>query len=385
MESNKTYSCWDTNISVRLDSSVSHPTMMKLLEMMMNRGWNIQTDQEILERYPLLANDHFEGKKDKLQFKAEKYPAGFKLKFYQDVNTVNSNGGQYDFNKFEKMPYLIKLRFQVELKHIKYFFEQEGYHDGSKPSFKNSFDEVMYRIKDSCHYTKGKELPNYKVEEYNARDKDGKTLKNGQVKYFRDHKGRLQRGKIYHNINNMWLVILNKYEYRNIASFYFFDLDSKENSQRKLVKPSGKHNPKSRIIPNEKQIDAWIKQAKMANKKERLSNANEILSYLYSLNWTSRKFQFYLKSNGRVGLQEAESRAWGVHKKFEQPKELVLYARTLPMSSTESSWVKGLREYVVHGKPGINKWFCTDQNGEGSTAYKWPEVREKLWKIGALE
>ncbi len=383
-ETNKSYSCWDTCISVRFNSSVSHPTMIRLLEMMKKRGWDIQTDQRILEEYPILADDHFEGQKDELKFKAEKYPAGFKLSFYQDINTVNSNGGQYDFDKFEKMPYLIKLRFQVELKHIKKYLEQEGYYDGSKPSLKNSFDKVMYHIKDCCHYTQGKELPDYQVEEYNAKDKDGKILKNGQVKYFRDHKGRLQRGTIYHNINNMWWVIINKYQYTNVASFYFFDLDSKENRQRKLVKPSGKHNPKSRITPNEEQINAWIKQAKKAGKKERITNANEILSYLYSLNWTSRKFQFYLKSNGRVGLYETESRAWGILKKFEQPKELALYTRTLPMSSTESSWVKGLREYVVHGKPGITQWFCTDQNGEGFTAYKWPDVREKLWKIGAL-
>ena len=79
----------------------------------------------------------------------------------------------------------------------------------------------MFRIKDSCHYKEGKELPEYEVSEYNAKDKDGKRLRNGQIKYFRDRRGRLQRGTIYHNINNMWWVVLNKFEFTNVAAFEF--------------------------------------------------------------------------------------------------------------------------------------------------------------------
>lgn len=383
-KTNKSYSCWDTNLNVRFNSSVSHPTLMRLFEMMENRGWKIRTDQRILEQFPILADDHFEGQRGDLKFKAEKYRSGFKFEFYQDVNTVNSNGGQYDFDKFEKMPYLIKLQFKVERNHMKKLLEHEGYIDTTDPEFKTAYEKVMFRIKDCWHYVEGKELPDFKIESYNATDKDGKELRNGQVKYFRDHKGRLQRGTIYHNINNMWWVVINKFSYRNIASFYFFDLDTEENRKRKLIEPSGNHNPKSRMVPNESQIIDWRKQAKKSSREERINKANEILSYLYSINWTSRKFQFYLKSNGRAGLQETESKAFGIHKIFDEPRELTLYGRTLPMSSTESSWVKGLREYVMHGKPGITQWFCTDRNGEGSTAYKWPEVREKLWEIGAL-
>ncbi|WP_156290753.1 hypothetical protein [Oceanobacillus salinisoli] len=380
----KSFRCWNTNLSVPFDSDISHPTMKRLLEMMQKRGWKIQTDQRILEEYPILADDHFEGRKGDLKFKAEKYPAGFNFEFFQDINVENTNGGYYDFDKFEKMPYLIKLRFLLEKKYMIKLLDDEGYSDGSESTFKYAYEEVMHRIKSCCHYKEGKELPDFEIEEYNAKDKDGKILKNGQVKYFRDRKGRLQRGVIYHNINNMWWTILNKYEFTNIASFYFFDLDTEENRKRKLVKPSGKHNPKSRSVPDENQIEKWKSKAKKSTKQERITKANGILDYLYSLNLTSRNFQFYLKTNGRVGLKETESRAWGIHKKFEEPIELPLYTRTLPMSSTESSWVKGLREYVVHGKPGITQWFCTDHNGEGSTAYKWPEVREKLWKIGAL-
>jgi hypothetical protein len=59
---------------------------------------------------------------------------------------------------------------------------------------------------------------------YNKTDRDRKEIKNGQIKYFRDSRsGRLQRGMVFHNINNMWWVILNGIEYRNIACFQLFD------------------------------------------------------------------------------------------------------------------------------------------------------------------
>jgi hypothetical protein len=58
---------------------------------------------------------------------------------------------------------------------------------------------------------------------YNNKDRDKKFIYNGQIKYFRHWNGSLMRGKVYHNINNMWWVILNAYEYTNIADFELFD------------------------------------------------------------------------------------------------------------------------------------------------------------------
>lgn len=370
-----------TLIGVWTNASISHPTLARIFNMMRKGGWEVQNDKSVA---PLIAKDYFVGKKGELQFKAHRYPAGFKIEFYQEVNTKNRNGGCYDFDKLKMMPYLIRCQFLLEHKYIKDVLLKEGYIDTSSKSYKYAYDNVMYRIKSCIHYVPGKELPSFEVETYNGNDKDGKKIRNAEIKYFRDHKGRLKCGTVYYNLNNMWWVILNKYEFTSLPSFELFDADTEENRVRKLVKPSGHHNPKSRAVPSVEQIDDWRRKAKQADKTHRIKKANEILNYLYSINWTSRHFQFFLKESGRIGLLETESKAWGIHKKFEEPKKLALYARSLPMSSTESSWVKGLRKYVVHGEPGITQWFCTDQNGEGATAYKWPEVREKLWKIGAL-
>jgi hypothetical protein len=199
-------------------------TLNKIFKLLKSRGFIVQTDQQILEEYPILADTHWEGSKGDLLFKAHIYPAGFELEFYQEIVTKNRNGGFYDFDKFEKMPYLIRCEFIITRKYVTHLLETEGYINKTEPTFKYAIDKVMNRIKSCWHYKEGKELPDYKLPSYNSRDRDDKQIYNGQVKYFRDYKGRLKRGTVYHNINNMWWVVLNKYDYTNVASFQLFDL-----------------------------------------------------------------------------------------------------------------------------------------------------------------
>ncbi|MDA2448529.1 hypothetical protein PDQ37_25425 [Bacillus cereus] len=369
-----------TSVNAWVEAEISHPTLMRIFDMMRERGWFIQTDQETLEDYPCIAKHYFEGKKGDLLFKSKKYPAGFGIEFYQEINTINRSGGYYDFNKLELMPYLIRCSFNVEVNHIRKVFEKDGYEEKSEPIFKNSKEKVMHKIKKSCHYSEDK---TDRQPDYNATDKDKKRLRDGQVKYFRDHKGRLMRGTVYHNINNMWWVVINDFSYTNKGCFELFDIDTEENKQRKLIKQSGLHNPKARSIPAEEEIREWMLEARKASKEERVKKVNALLSYLYSIDWLSRKFRFYVKNTKRLGLQELESNAFGFYKDFDEPQELKLYTKDLPMSNTEGWWITELREFITKGNPLASHWFCNDRNGN-SKSYKWPDVREKLWKMGAL-
>ena len=373
-----------TFIGIRGEKELTFPTLKCILKAMEKRGWSIRTDQRILNSYKSLAKDYWEGRKGDLEFKAHRYPAGFEIEFFQNISFKNANGGQYDFDKLKKMPYLLRCQFLVELQHIKKLLIQEGYKESSKPKFNHAKEEVMYRIQDSIHYSEGKELSSYVVEYGNGKDKDGKQIYNGEIKYFRDSKGRLMRGQVYHNINNMWWVVINKFQFKNIASFQLFDTDSYENQIRKIVKRSGRHKPISRIKFNEESTIAMTRECRKIGKEGRMELANLFLEKLYRFGWTSRYFAFELKTSGRLGLLEIESKAWGTHKIHEKPIKLSLYGSSLPMSSSESYWVKALREYVVHSKRTITEWFCNDQNGEGSDAHYWPEVRKLAWEIGVL-
>lgn len=387
-----------TFIGIWAPQEENHAALQAVFDLLKSRGWAIQTDRGVLERCPIIAKDFFEGQKGELKFKAEQHPATSSLEFYQEVNTKNPHGGQYDFDKLQMMPYLIRCQFFVELKYIRNLFNCLGYADHSDPVFKTAIDEIKYRLVKEWHHPQ--ESMDFNLQDlhgetsqgyYNNIDKDGKTIRNGDVKYFRDRKGRLMRGMAYHNINNMWWVIINKHSWKNLASFELFDL-TPENSARKIVKRSGHHNPKSRWVPTPQEFKKWQANAKAKGREGRLKEANIFMEYLYSIDWVSRCFQFVLKKNGRLELVEPKGAPCftflGIPRKeivFNPPKKIPLYPRPSKMSSTESGWVECLRNYIVHGPgPRVTSWFCRDSNGEGSEAYHWPEVREKLIKMGAM-
>ena len=384
MKGNKDFTLWGTSLAVRGDKEISHPTFIRMLDMMKERGFTIGSDPHIDLNYSLLSKDHFAGSKGDLLFVAEKYNCGAKIEFYQEINIENRNGGRYDFDKFDKMSYLLQKRCLVEIKHIEHFLLSEEYSFDTKPVLKTSHDKVFHELNSPSRHWSSENLP-----DYNALDKDGKRISNGEVKYFRDRKGTLMRGTVYHNINNMWWVIINKDHYSNMAAFELFDLDTvPENSIRKLIRRSGHNNPKSRFVPTEEQLKDWKQEAKQAGKAGRIQFANEILGYLYEIGWVSRKFQLFIKETKRLGLVETEGNPYFLgmrvgEKKYDPPKSIPLYPKPQQMSGTESGWVENLRDYVTYGKPTVSRWFCKDRNGEGGQAYLWPEVRERLLQIGA--
>lgn len=221
-----------------------YPILHRVLNFMKDRGFEVGRDSKILEYYKYLNKDHWYGRKGDLEFKARRYPRGFEIKFFQNINFENRNGGEYDFDKFEKAPYLIKLMWINETKKIAEFIESivPGVKNNTKEDNKLVIDFIKNDYVESCH--KPQKDMNFNLSELdgttceyntNNKDRDGKVIYNGDIKYFRNrYTGRLQRGKIYHNINNMWWVILNDTEVTNVADFEFFDLTPEDINIRRL-------------------------------------------------------------------------------------------------------------------------------------------------------
>lgn len=180
--------------------------------------------------YPSLKKDHRYGIRKSLEFRAERYPVGFKITFFQNVNITNPNGGAYDFEKFEKMPYLMKKELLLLFEKLRKMLLDLNLTEIPVDSSTLAVDRIKADYVSSWHKPQKSmdfdlsDLDGTTEEIYNSTDRDGKILRCGQIKYFRDSNGYLSRGKIYHNINNMWWVIVNKTSLRNLADFQLFDL-----------------------------------------------------------------------------------------------------------------------------------------------------------------
>ena len=200
----------------------------QLINMLGVEGFAVQKDPDVDK---IIRNDHWIGKRGDLEFWAKKYPNGFEIGFFQNVVHENPNGGRYDFDKFQKMPYLIRLRYQKYMNQLirllKYLVDVQ---DKTSRTPKLAEEWIKCRYAESCHSEQKDtnfdlhSLDGQTQPDYNGLDRDKKRLRNGEIKYFRNYNGYLFRGRIYHNLNNMWWVIVDKYTVRNIASFELFDL-----------------------------------------------------------------------------------------------------------------------------------------------------------------
>lgn len=251
--SKNSYRIYDTTIHYR-NNTVNAPkgldswrfkyphfgTLHRIFNMLRAEGFTIENDAEVAK---CIRRDYYIGRRGDLELYAHRYPAGFEIMFFQNVVIENKNGGRYDFHKFQKMPYMIRLRFmKYRDKIIALLKSVEDLKDESKADPRLAEEWIKARYVEEWHHEQKdmnfllSDLDGQTQESYNGRDRDEKTLHNGDVKYFRHWDGRLYRGRVYHNINNMWWVILDRFTVRSVASFELFDLTPEDN-RRRQAKP----------------------------------------------------------------------------------------------------------------------------------------------------
>lgn len=173
------------------DKKWSHYAILhRLINFMKSHGWYIEHDKSV---HRIIRNGFWYGRKGDLEISIHRYPRGFKFEFYQNIVFENPNGGQYDFDKFEKMPYLIRLLFINETRHMKVFLEGLGYVDNTEPAYKLAEDRIKKGFVNSCHHPQNS-MDEFQLSDldgqtckytYNNTDRDKKTIYNGQIKYFR--------------------------------------------------------------------------------------------------------------------------------------------------------------------------------------------------------
>ncbi len=190
----------------------------RIMNMLAAEGFNVQQDPDVDK---IIRIDHWIGKRGDLEFNAEKYPNGFKVQFFQNVVYENRNGGRYDFDKLKKMPYMIRLQYQKYMnKLVKLLESLVDVENRTTPHMKSAEDQIKTDLVYNWHHYKSMDFNLHdldgKVPEcagYHGRDKNGKEIRNGDMKYFRDHwNGYLMRGRVYYRANMHWWAIINDRE-----------------------------------------------------------------------------------------------------------------------------------------------------------------------------
>lgn len=212
--------------------------------------------------YPGLWRDCRWGENKYLRWEGHRYPHGFEFDFYyQNSRTGNRCGGAYDIDKGHYAKPLELFTFRLAVRKVAALMRSLGIAVEDDREALRGREWVMWKINEDPDRHWGK-WETYKDEPYhknsNARDRDEKLVKNGQVKYFRDWHGRLARGEVYHNINNMWWVVLNEDEYTNVACFDLFDATAEDFRVRRLVRDRANEQEKVRRQIGTKQYNDLV-------------------------------------------------------------------------------------------------------------------------------
>ena len=202
---------------------ILHP----IIRLLRRRGWSVHQDKDILKNYRCLRNDrrhctHPSGLECELNMTGR----SFKIEFYQNVTkSEHPSGGKYEFSKYAKMPYLLKVRVRCEMQHFMEWFKENTEYVYPEP-------EPSHRGLDAVdvdtwldHHAKYKTFERVRsihsdeeISPYNSKCQDGVVHNHDRV-YFMGYDKRWGVGTAEHNINNMWWVKVGTHGLYNIASF----------------------------------------------------------------------------------------------------------------------------------------------------------------------
>lgn len=195
----------------------------KLLGHLRRRGFKVEPDRKVDK---LIRRHYWVGRKGHLECHAKVCGRTAEVEFFQNVaNVDNPNGGRYCFDKFKKMPRDMRLRCAVEMVALIRAMQALGYTYGPKSDLYEPLARAVIRKAErreqeglsplerfnrswgSPRFARGPDgWPALGPFEAPQHDASGHLLHNGDVRYFRDHQGRLARGVVFTDMNSMWTV-----------------------------------------------------------------------------------------------------------------------------------------------------------------------------------
>lgn len=194
------------------------PLWAEILRCLKGLGFSVEDDRGIAARYPSLRATHREGRRHDLRWHGETYPTGCKIVFYQELVTENPSGGRYDFQHLDKMPYPVRLGFIRASRALNARLVELGLTETTRITSPNPDPLAYFNDRWDCDHDIRRGVHRFERDEtgwpsarelrcWNHHDADGVPLTQGAIRYDRDAKGYLRRGRTYGGINGMWTFV----------------------------------------------------------------------------------------------------------------------------------------------------------------------------------
>lgn len=208
----------------------------KLLNYFKNRDFKIGVNKHVYKHYKILSKNYKVGSKKDLKVNFEINGLGFTLNISNKKNYVEDSSGLIwddpTDNRHTSLTYIERLQEKIEIYKLKNYLISLGFSYIKGDNELSPEEYIIEKLRENTHiHGKVECLDDIRKSItkdsydylYNSNDKNNKKIISGDIKFFYSYKtNRLSRGKVYHNINNMWWV-LSSGELYNIACFNLFD------------------------------------------------------------------------------------------------------------------------------------------------------------------
>lgn len=201
------------------EKSLRREVMGPIVRHLRSRDWRVEYDMKV---HPCIRQGYRRGiGRSRLEVRTEQTGRYLKVEFFQNVSNVeNPHGGEYDFHRLERMPYLLRCRARLEMRLVLELLLRIGYQrreEKGTPGVDMTADEWIAQHRRLEQWGKVGPDPDDKIPSYNRKCRDG-MLFNGARVYFVGWDRRWGVGTAEHNTNNMWWVKLAGGDVKNIGA-----------------------------------------------------------------------------------------------------------------------------------------------------------------------
>ncbi|MEN5162617.1 UvrB/UvrC motif-containing protein [Achromobacter kerstersii] len=229
-----------------------HDVFARIVQQLNRLGWRVAPWIDS-DKYRAIALDHRTCTKGDLQAELSLNGRHIEFQVWQDVQNVdNPNGGKHDFDKTDRMTYLQRLEMNRTRSRISDYLcnvftdyrltppKIKGPNPDPLAYFNDRWDSECDKQRGAHRFSRGPDgWPSDKeLASWDRKDQDGAPLNHGDVRWTRDRKGRLLRGRVYGGINGMWMLVYGPgqrdHTHDNAGRFFTYRPGE---TPRKLVAP----------------------------------------------------------------------------------------------------------------------------------------------------